>query len=106
LAVYCLPTKPEKAVVMEANLYIGNLSKLTTQEDLFSLFTRAGEVLRVNLISDPKSGLSRGFAYITMSAQSEADKAVSMFNSYALDEHPLSVFLAKPRAQRGFDRLH
>jgi RNA recognition motif-containing protein len=90
---------------MEVKLFIGNLSRLTTQEDLFSLFTRAGEVLRVNLITDPKSGISKGFAFITMSAQSEADKAVSMFHSYFLDEHTLKVFLTKPRVQRGFSGL-
>jgi len=93
---------PEKAEVMEFKLFIGNLSRLTTQEDLFNLFAGAGDVLQVNLITDKISGISKGFAFILMSAQSEADKAVSMFNSYPLDEHYLKVSLAKPRERRGF----
>jgi len=87
---------------MEVKLYIGNLSKSTTQNELNTLFTQAGDVASVDVITDRKSGESRGFAFITMSAQSEADKAVSMFNSYSLDDHQLKVDLAKPRVQRGF----
>ena len=88
---------------MEVKLYIGNLSKSTTQEELNTLFTQAGDVTAVDVIMDRKRGESKGFAFITMSAQSEADKAVSMFNSYSLDDHPLKVDLARPRVQRGFD---
>jgi len=86
---------------MEAKLYVGNLSKLTTQDDLNDLFAQAGEVTAVEVIKDRKSGDSRGFAFITMSAQSEADKAVSKFNAYSLNNHALKVSLAKPREQRG-----
>jgi len=52
-------------------------------------------------MKDRKSGYSRGFAFVTMSAQSEADKAFSMFNAYSLSHHALKVSLAKPREQRG-----
>jgi RNA recognition motif-containing protein len=86
---------------MEAKLYVGNLSKSTTQGELETLFTQAGEVTAAEIIKDRKSGESRGFAFITMSAQSEADKAVSMFNSYSLTDSILKVSLAKPREQRG-----
>jgi RNA recognition motif-containing protein len=92
---------PEKAVIkMEARLHVGNLSKSTTQEELSTLFAQAGEVTAAEVITDRKSGESRGFAFITMSAQSEADKAVSMFNTYSLSERVLKVSLAKPRTQR------
>lgn len=92
----------EKAELeMEAKLYVGNLSKLTTQDELNALFTQAGEVTAIEMIRDRKSGDSRGFAFVTMSAQSEADKAVSMFNTYSLNDHVLKVSLAKPREQRG-----
>jgi RNA recognition motif-containing protein len=91
---------------MEVKVYVRNLSKSTTQEELNTLFTQAGYVTTVHVIKDSKSGESRGFAFITMSAQSEADKAVSMFNSYSLDDHQLRVALAKPRAQRGFDKVY
>lgn len=86
---------------MEVDVFIGNLSKSTSPEELYSLFRGAGEVISVDIKTNPKSGESRCFAFITMSAQSEADKAVSMFNSYLLDEHLLKVFLARPRVQRG-----
>lgn len=92
----------EKAELeMEVKLYVGNLSRSTTQEDLNALFAQAGEVTAAEVIKDRKSGESKGFAFVTMSAQSEADKAVSMFNAYSLSEHTLKVSLAKPREQRG-----
>ena len=87
---------------MEVKLYVGNLSKSTTQQELNTLFAGAGEVASVNIIKDRTSGESKGFAFVTMSAQSEADKAVSMFNSYSLSDHELKVDLARPREQRGF----
>ena len=86
---------------MEAKLYVGNLSKSITQEELKVLFAQAGEVTATEVIKDRKSQESRGFAFITMSAQSEADKAVSMFNLYSLDDQVLKVSLATPREQRG-----
>jgi cold-inducible RNA-binding protein len=88
---------------METKVYVGNLSKATTSEELDSLFAHAGDVTAVNIIMDFKRGESKGFAFVTMSAQSEADKAVSMFNSYSLDDHQLRVDLARPREQRGLD---
>jgi RNA recognition motif-containing protein len=103
LAAFIIPVvMPEKAVFkMEAKLYVGNLSKSTTQEELNTLFAQAGQVTAAEVIKDRKSGESKGFAFITMSAQNEADKAVSMFNTYSLGEHALKVSLAKPREQRG-----
>ena len=86
---------------MEVKLYVGNLSKSTTEDELSALFAQAGDVTAVEVIKDRRSDKSRGFAFVTMSAQSEADKAVSMFNSYSLNDHALKVSLAKPREQRG-----
>ena len=88
--------------MIEIDLYVGNLSKSTTQEDLNVLFSRAGDVLSVDVIKDRRSGKSNGFAFVTMSAQSEADRAVSMFNAYSLDDHHLRVTLVRRREQRGF----
>jgi RNA recognition motif-containing protein len=88
---------------MEIQLYVGNLSKDTTQEELNTLFAQAGDVRAVDIIMDRRRGESKGFGFVTMSAQSEADKAVSMFNSYSLDNHQLRVDLARPREQRGLD---
>lgn len=92
----------ESSAKMEFEIYVGNLSKSTTQEELNTLFAQAGEVTSVNVIKDRKSGESNGFAFVKMSAQSEADKAVSMFNTYSLDNHYLRVNLVRPRKQRGF----
>jgi len=99
LAAFFTPViMPEKAVFkMEAKLYVGNLSKSTTQEELNTLFAQAGQVTAAEVVKDRKSGESKGFAFVTMSAQSEADKAVSMFNTYSLSDHALKVSPAKPK---------
>lgn len=97
-AAFLIPAVlPEKAVKMETRLYVGNLSKSTTQEELNTLFAQAGKVTAVEVIKERKSGESKGFAFITMSEQSEADQAVSMFNAYSLSDHALKVSMAKPR---------
>lgn len=87
----------ESSLKMGIRLYVGNLSKLTTQEELSTLFAQAGEVTATELIKDRRSDESRGFAFITMNAQSEAEKAISMFDTYSLSDHALKVSLAKPR---------
>ena len=103
LAAFLIPAiTPEKVVFnMEAKLYVGNLSKSTTQEELNTLFAQAGNVTAVEVIKERKTGEPKGFAFITMSEQSEADKAVSMFNAYSLGGHDLKVSPAKPREERG-----
>lgn len=90
--------------MMEVQVSVRNLSKSTTHQQLNSLFEQAGDVTAVQIIQDRISGESKGFAFVTMSAQSEADKAVSMFNSYALDDHFLQVDLVRPRERRGLGR--
>ena len=102
LTVFLIPAAlPEKAaVIMETRLYVGNLSKSTTDEELNTLFAQAGKVTAVEVIKERKSGESKGFAFVTMSEQSEADKAVSMFNAYSLSDHALKVSPAKPREER------
>jgi RNA recognition motif-containing protein len=91
---------------MEAKLYVGNLPSSTTGKELDALFAQAGEVTAVNIITDRLNGGSKGYAFVTMSAQSEADKAVSMFNTYSLEDHQLKVALVKPRDRRGFGRAY
>ena len=103
LVVFLIPAiKPEKAVSnMEAKLHVGNLSKSTTQEELNTLFAQAGKVIAVEVIKERKSGESKGFAFVTMSEQTEAEQAISMFNAYSFSDHALKVSMAKPREQRG-----
>jgi RNA recognition motif-containing protein len=85
-------------------LYIRNLAKSTTEDELKSLFTQAGEVTSVKVMKNQNKTESRGFAFLTMSAQSEADNAVSKFNLYSLSDHELKVNLVRPREQRGITR--
>jgi RNA recognition motif-containing protein len=87
---------------METEVYVGNLPRSTTGKQLSTLFAQVGDVTAINLITDDLTGRSNGYAYVTMSAQSEADKAVSIFNAYFLEDQPLKVALVKPREQRGF----
>ncbi len=86
---------------MQVKLYVGNLSYNTTEDDLRTLFAQAGSVTSVALVKDRDTGRSRGFAFVEMSDQSEAQKAISMFNAYKLDERELTVNLARPREERG-----
>jgi len=85
---------------MEVRLYVGNLAKSTTAEELKTLFAQAGPVSVVDLVKDRDSGESKGFAFITMGDQTEADKAISMFNAYSLADHELKVNVAKPKVER------
>jgi len=92
---------PEKAVLrMETRVHVGHLAKSTTQEELNTLFAQAGKVTAVELITDRRSGESRGFAFVTMSTPNEAEKAISMFDTYSLSDYALKVSLAKPKEQR------
>ncbi len=85
---------------METKLYVGNLSYNTTDEDLRTLFTQAGTVTAVDLIKDRDSGRSKGFAFVTMSNQTEMEEAIRLFNGYSLDQRQLNVNIARPREER------
>lgn len=85
---------------MEVKLYVGNLSYSTTEDDLRTLFAQAGTVASVALIKDRDTNRSKGFAFVEMSNQAEAQKAISMFNSYAMNDRNLTVNLARPREER------
>ena len=87
---------------METKIYVGNLSYDTKEDDLRELFAQAGTVASVALIKDRDTGQSKGFAFIEMSNQSEAEKAIQMFNSYTLANRPLKVNLARPKEERSF----
>jgi RNA recognition motif-containing protein len=106
LAAFSLPVYLEKAVLMDVKLYVGNLPRATTRKELDALFAQAGDVTAVDIISDRLTNGSKGYAYVSMSTQNEADKAVSMFNAYSLDDHRLKVALVKPRQQRGFIKMY
>lgn len=85
---------------MEAKLYVGNLSYDTTEDDLRSLFTQVGTVNEVALIKDRETGSSKGFAFVTMNSQDEANKAIEQFNGRSLGNRELTVNIARPREER------
>lgn len=85
---------------MDVRLYVGNLAKSTTEDELKKLFTQAGSVAAVDVVKDRDSGESKGFAFITMGQQAEADKAISMFNAFSLADRELKVNVAKPKVER------
>jgi len=86
---------------METKIYVGNLSFTTTEDELRTLFSEAGTVTSVALIKDRDTGQSKGFAFIEMSNQSEAEKAIQIFNGKSVGSRELKVNLARPREERG-----
>jgi cold-inducible RNA-binding protein len=87
---------------MQTKIYVGNLSYATTEDELRELFAQAGTVASVALIKDRDTGQSKGFAFVEMSTQSEAEKAIQTFNGYTLADRALKVNLARPREERSF----
>ncbi len=86
---------------MESRLYVGNLPYSTTEDELRSLFGQAGTVTSVTLIKDRDTGQSKGFAFVEMSTQVEAEKAISMLNGHSMGQRELKVSIAHPREERG-----
>jgi RNA recognition motif-containing protein len=86
---------------MEVKLYVGNLAFTTTESDLRILFSQAGTINSIDLIKDRDTGQSKGFAFVTMSTQAEAQKAIGMFNAFTMQERELKVNTAKAREERG-----
>lgn len=86
---------------MQTKLYVGNLSYSTGENELRSLFSQAGSVKSIALITDRETGRSKGFAFVEMETQAEAEKAISMFNGKQLGDRELTVNIARPREERG-----
>ena len=85
---------------MGTKLYVGNLSFNTTETDLQDLFAQAGPVQEVTLMQDKFTGKSRGFAFVTMTSDADAQKAISEFNGKTVEGRPLTVNEARPREAR------
>ena len=88
-----IPGGPEKVTFMTVKLLVGNLPGAITTDELKILFSQAGKVTVADIITNHKNGLSRGFAFVTMGTQPEADKAINMFNSYSINNQKLIVDL-------------
>ena len=85
---------------MATKLFVGNLSFNTTEGDLLEMFKQAGNVVSCELIMDKFTGKSRGFAFIQMGTQEEANKAIADFNGKEMDGRALTVNEARPREER------
>jgi cold-inducible RNA-binding protein len=86
---------------MTTKLYVGNLSHETTETQLQTLFSEAGEVTSAKIITDRQTGQPRGFGFVEMETRLEGEKAISLFNGRDLDGRPLTVNEAKPQQKGG-----
>jgi len=82
------------------NIYVGNLSYETSQEDLEAAFNEFGAVERVNIVRDRETGQPRGFAFVEMTNRNEASSAIAALNGRNLHGRDLSVNEARPREER------
>ena len=82
------------------NMYVGNLAYSVTEDDLKTLFAEFGEVANVNIIKDKFSGQSKGFGFVEMPDNSEADKAIKALNGTELQGRDIKVNQARPRGER------
>ena len=89
---------------MAIRLYVGNLSYSTTEEDLAQLFAEAGNVANASLMTDRYSGQSRGFGFIEMATDDEAQNAISLLNGRNVGGRDLVVNEARPRTEGGGNR--
>jgi RNA recognition motif-containing protein len=97
---FLFPDVPEESSnKMDIRIYVGNLAKSTTEDEIKTLFAKAGTVTSVEIAKDRSSGASKGFGFVAMPSQIDADKAINMFNDYALAENKLKVNIAKPRVE-------
>lgn len=85
---------------MDTKLYVGNLSYDTTEESLRTHFSQAGVVKSVTLIKDRATGRSKGFAFVEMNAQNEAEEAIKTLNGTRLDDREIKVDKARPPEER------
>jgi RNA recognition motif-containing protein len=86
---------------MGRRLYVGNLPYSTTDQDLTELFARAGAVESVRVMRDMATGRARGFAFVQMSNDEEAQKAIAEFHQFELQGRPLVVNEARPKPEFG-----
>jgi RNA recognition motif-containing protein len=90
----------EEKEKMDTKLYIGNMSQGTSEQDLRTMFGEAGTVGTVDVIMDRNTGKSKGFAFVTMSTEAEAENAITMFNAKEVNSRVLKVNISKPREDR------
>ena len=84
------------------NIFVGNLNFNATEEAVRSLFERYGAVNSARIMTDRETGRSRGFAFVEMENETEADQAISALNGYQMEGRALNVNEARPKPERGF----
>lgn len=82
------------------NIHVGNLDYSVTEEDLRTLFSSFGEVSSINIIKERSTGQSKGYAFVEIPNNSEADKAMKALNGTRLKEQVLKLSQAKPPEKR------
>ena len=85
---------------MDVKLYVGNLPFDTTEDTIRQLFSQSGTVVSVVLIKDRATGYSKGFGFVEMSSQHEAQDAIKALNGHMVGDRALSVSIARPREER------
>jgi RNA recognition motif-containing protein len=86
---------------MSKKLYVGNLSYQMTEENLREIFSPLGEVVSAKIITDAGTGRSKGFGFVEMASDEDADKAISDLNGTTVMERPINVSEARPQTDRG-----
>lgn len=83
------------------NIYVGNLPWDTSEDDLYQLFGQYGQVAKTQVIKDRDTGRSRGFGFVEMPTEEEANRAIEALNNFNYNGRPLTVNVAKPREPGG-----
>src|SRR5436853_6958470 len=86
------------------NIFVGNVSFQTSEQQIRSLFETHGTVDRVNVVTDRDTGQARGFAFVEMGNTSEADQAIAALNGTDVDGRTLNVNEARPKTSGGAGR--
>ena len=94
---------------MAKRLFVGNLTYSATSAQLEELFSQVGKITSLSLITDKFSGQSKGFAFVELTTDAEADEAIKKFNNFELDGRKMVVNEARPQEKRdgsGGDRRY
>ena len=84
------------------NIFVGNLSFDATEHSVRTMFEAYGTVDRVSIVTDRDTGRAKGFGFVEMSANSDADRAIAELNGRELDGRALNVNEARPKTERSF----
>ncbi len=85
---------------MGTKLYVGNLSYSTTEDQIRTLFSQAGDIAEIAFIMDRDTGRPKGFGFVTMATEEGAQEAIKRFNGQTVDNRALTVNEARPREER------